>query len=482
MQRNDILDWIKKDEIQILSIKYTALNGKLKELNIPTSSPNLERVLAEGERVDLHSLFKNLQDVHESDGYLVPEYDTAFKDPLDPSILNIRGRLFDAEGNYLPFSPHNLVSSISEQIRELSDLSLYAHTELEFYLIFPSRELPYLDDSNYHASSPYAGPDNFLSDLIKAVSQVTPNIKYGHAEGGFIPKIKSYDNDFLKDKSAAQYEIEFTLMPIEEAAWITTVTRWLIRRVAAKHGYFATFAPFIMVGYPGSGLHIHLAVYDSDGVNITTDDMGHLTEPALRMIGGLCKFTPSLTAFGNTLAASYFRFLEGKEAPQSIYWHRHDRSAAIRIPIAWAKVDNLATIVNPQEREFYEKSNLQTVEFRIPDGSAHVYYLLSAIAAVVANAFSYDIYLNLARNYQYSDKVKSYPKLPTSCYESAEMLKRDKRFYLEQDFPESVINYFIELLYSENDEEIVKLIQEASTPAEKEKLILSLLHRNLNRH
>jgi len=46
-----------------------------------------------------------------------------------------------------------------------------------------------------------------------------------------------------------------------------------------------------------------------DGKNVTSDKAGKLSGEARRLIGGLCQFAPSLTAFGNTVASSYLRLI-----------------------------------------------------------------------------------------------------------------------------------------------------------------------------
>ena len=58
--RADLIKVIQKLEIRTLTFHYTGWDGKLKELRLPFANLNqAERLLAEGERVDGSSLFKD---------------------------------------------------------------------------------------------------------------------------------------------------------------------------------------------------------------------------------------------------------------------------------------------------------------------------------------------------------------------------------------------------------------------------------------
>ncbi|MDL1892922.1 glutamine synthetase, partial [Sphingobacteriales bacterium CHB3] len=71
--REDMIAVIEQKRIERITFRYTALDGKLKELKIPVSSRyQAERILADGERVDGSSLFKGMVDTALSDLYVVP--------------------------------------------------------------------------------------------------------------------------------------------------------------------------------------------------------------------------------------------------------------------------------------------------------------------------------------------------------------------------------------------------------------------------
>jgi glutamine synthetase len=81
----------------------------------------------------------------------------------------------------------------------------------------------------------------------------------------------------------------------------------------------------------------------------------------------------ALMAFGNRVEGSFVRLGQGKEAPTSVAWGEFDRHALVRLPIVASAPDG-------------RQVSAPTIEFRLPDGSAHPYLLLAAVAqALVAS-------------------------------------------------------------------------------------------------
>jgi glutamine synthetase len=72
-------------------------------------------------------------------------------------------------------------------------------------------------------------------------------------------------------------------------------------------------------------------------------------------------------AFGNRVEGSFIRLSQGKEAPRVVTWGEYDRDALIRLP----------AVVQTGERRAVSPP---TIEFRLPDGSAHPHYLLAGVA------------------------------------------------------------------------------------------------------
>lgn len=497
-QARDFLQIIKKKEIEKITFHYAGLDGKLKEMLIPANNAEqVETVLVEGERVDGSSLFKGLVDESLSDLYVIPVYKTAFINPFDAHSLDFLCRYLTADGQLASFAPDNILMKAAAQFQANSGLNLYAMGELEFFILREKTTLFYPNQRQrgYHASSPYIKSGEILDEIVRILAQITGAVKYAHAEVGYIESVRG-DNKEIMDKEAEQLEIEFQPRPIEEMGDWLVLARWIIRQVAFKHNCLATFTPKLEEGVAGNGLHIHLELR-RNGKNIMVGSNGDLSEEARRLIGGLIEYADTLTAFGNTVSSSYLRLVPHQEAPTKICWSDLNRSALIRVPLGWRQVENLARVVNPQEKGLErEKSGRQTVELRSPDGSAHVYLLLAGIAMAAdwafrkdESLFQYSRPLELANEYFVKGNIfadqdinKKLPSLPGSCVESSRLLLAKRHLY-ERDgiFPPSVIDYVASLLQTEDDEFMNEKL--AKLPAD-DRLheTRRIMHKDLHRH
>ncbi|MGA3161773.1 MAG: glutamine synthetase family protein [Terracidiphilus sp.] len=488
--REDLLQVIERKQIERITLHYTALDGKYKELKVPISSRlQAERLLADGERVDGSSLFKGMVESTISDLYVAPLYKSAFLNPFGEPSLEITCRYLTREGTLVPFAPDTILQNAASLFRRNSGCELWALGELEFFLLSdPASNLyPLPRQRGYHASGPFVKSGAVLDEMVRYLMQITGAIKYAHNEVGGIDKVRS-DLEEIKGKSAEQLEIEFLPAPIEDAGDYLVLARWLIRNVAYRHGYIATFAPKIEEGVAGNGFHVHMEVR-RDGHNAMLH-MGVLSEAARRVIGGLCTYADSLTAFGNTVSSAYLRLVPNQEAPTRICWSDMNRSSMIRVPLGWAQTEDLAASLNPQQtRGFHAPDSRQTVELRSPDGSAMIHLLLAGIAMSAEWGISCKESMAIAeRLYIHGSKFQdeklqqSLPVLPRSCVESARLLEAKRELY-ERDgiFPPSVISYMVELLRAEADENMNRYLSDLPADDRLHET-RKIMHKDLHRH
>jgi len=489
--REDLIKVIETQQIERITFHYTALDGKYKELNIPIADRyQAERILADGERVDGSSLFKGIVDSHLSDLYVVPIYKTAFLDPFEGKSLHLTCRYLTRESELAPFAPDTILHKAAQLFTNSTGYELHALGELEFFLLSDSLSpiFPSSKQRGYHASGPFLKSGAVLAEMVRYLTQITGAVKYAHSEVGCIEQVRS-DLDEIKGKTAEQLEIEFLPTPIEETGDNLVMARWLIRNVAYRHGCVATFAPKVEEGVAGNGMHIHMEVR-KNGRNRMTDDDGRLSLEAKEVIGGLCTYADSLTAFGNTVSSAYLRLVPNQEAPTRVCWSDMNRSAMIRVPLGWSGVDNLARAINPQQKSgFCEVAGRQTVELRTPDGSAIVHLLLAGISMAaewgMTHAESLEIAKKLyARGNIFDDKelLKTLTALPKSCVESSRLLQQRREMYERNAvFPPSIIDYVTKLLESENDECMnQRLIDMPADDRLHE--TRKIMHKDLHRH
>lgn len=497
--RADLLKVVETQPLERITFHYTAIDGKLKELTIPAADrSHLEAVLAEGERVDGSSLFKGMVDMALSDLYVVPRYSSAFFNPFDEGSLDLVCRYLTKDGTPAPFTPDSILARAAALFRKSSGLELNALGELEFFLLTsPSdRSYPIESHRGYHGSAPFSKSGPILHEMLAHITRVTGAVKYAHSENGFIDGVRS-DVPEIAGRLAEQLEIEYLPRPIEVMADALVIGRWIIRNTAYRHGAVATFTPKLEEGVAGSGLHFHLELA-KNGRSVMRGDDGQLSVEARKLIGGLCEYADSLTAFGNTVSSAYLRLVPNQEAPTRICWSDLNRSALIRVPLGWTNVKNLAKRVNPGDTTEYvdDHGGRQTVEIRSPDGSAMIHLTLAGIAMAANWAFRSDLALfkdygplELADNLYvkgniFADKelLKRLPVLPASCVESSRVLLQ-KRGHYERDgaFPPSVIDYVATLLQAENDEFMNKKLNDL--PAHERLLeIRRIMHKDLHKN
>lgn len=486
LTREDLWKVITELGIERITFHYVASDGRIRELRIPVQNRyQTEMILADGERLDGSSIYKGIVEPNNSDLYVVPVYKSAFLNPFDSKSLDFFCHFFDSLGEPAYFTHENILSQAINLLINRTGYDLKALGELEFYLIFDLENRNYIlsKQQGYHSAPPFAKTTSIVNETMSIIAKITGSVKYGHNEVGFIEGLQS-ELPQLNGKTAEQVEIEFLLTGVEDLASQLVISTWIIRNVAHKYGAFATFFPKIDPGHAGNGLHFHLALY-KNGKNAMIDSNNELSNEALKLIGGLCKFAPSLTAFGNTVSASYLRLVPGQEAPTKVFWSKSNRNAMIRVPLAWANASNLAMKLNPQQKEkmFYNDYR-QTVELRTPDGSAYIYLILAGITlAVEWGLTNSEESLDLAQKYNVGRKSHEnqfgFETLSSSCVESAEILLRNRNLF-ERDgiFPTPVIDYYSKLLFSENDRDLnLRLI----SLSEEDRIIESrrLMHRNL---
>jgi glutamine synthetase len=313
---------------------------------------------------------------------------------------------------------------------------------------------PATDQKGYHESAPFAKFEKFRQEAMYYITCAGGMIKYGHSEVG---------NFTLGDKIYEQNEIEFLVTDVEDAANQLIIGKWIIRKLAYQYELDVTFAPKITAGKAGSGLHIHTRIV-KDGKNRMVTD-GRLNDTAKTAIAGYLQCAPSLTAFGNANPTSYFRLVPHQEAPTNICWGDRNRSVLVRVPLGWTTKENMVANENPLEiRSEIDGSQKQTVEFRCPDGSADIYLLLAGLTVAARSGFEMEKALEYAeKTYvdvnifyaEHQDRLQSLDSLPTSCWESAEMLDQQRAIYEKYNvFPASIIDGIIKDLKKFEDKNI----------------------------
>ena len=330
-EREETLRFISENNIKILNLCHIPEDGRLKTLSFSaTDKERVKEILEFGERVDGSSLFSFIEP-GKSDIYIAPNVGKAFVNPFSTlPTLNVLCNYLDENGKPLNIAPENVLARAEEKLRSATGITLKALAELEFYLISkPNAErlFPAVPDRNYHESAPFAVFEELRNNVLAVLANLGVPTKYGHSEVGQLL--------WMGNSVAEQHEVEFTAKSLTETAETVAIAKWVIRNICAKNDVTVSFIPKISLEHAGTGMHIHLCGL-KNGKNVIPDSEGNPSVEALKMIGGLLRFAPSLAAFGNPTPVSYLRFIARKESPMHICWSARNRLALIRIPLWWS--------------------------------------------------------------------------------------------------------------------------------------------------
>jgi len=199
--------------------------------------------------------------------------------------------------------------------------------EMEFYLVDkntdPSQELrPPVGLNGRRESAPIAysmeGVDEysgFVHDL-----QATCKAQSITVEG------------LVHEMGMAQYEINFIHGDALKLADQVFAFKRTVNKVAAQHGFYATFMAKPYANHPGSAMHIHQSVVDTKGNNIFVDAEGRENTRLLHFIGGMQKYTPYCFSIYAPNSNAYKRYKAGFCAPANMQWGYDNRSVGLRVP------------------------------------------------------------------------------------------------------------------------------------------------------
>jgi glutamine synthetase len=141
--------------------------------------------------------------------------------------------------------------------------------------------------------------------------------------------------------------------------------RFVVKEIAALHNVHATFMPKPLENIQGSGMHLHLSLFNGEeNAFYDANDAYNLSPTAKCFMAGLLRHAAEITAVTNQTVNSYKRLVPGFEAPVHISWARNNRSGLIRVPIAKRNSESATRI-----------------EYRSPDPACNPYLAFSVILA-----------------------------------------------------------------------------------------------------
>ena len=111
--------------------------------------------------------------------------------------------------------------------------------------------------------------------------------------------------------------------------------RMAMKQAAHQLGCYASFMPKPLAGEPGSGMHVHVSLFDEQDRNVFHDDdepNAPLSRRGEQFMAGVLRHAPEFTAVTNQWVNSYTRLADGREAPNAVNWSRFLSNPLVRVP------------------------------------------------------------------------------------------------------------------------------------------------------
>jgi glutamine synthetase len=106
-----------------------------------------------------------------------------------------------------------------------------------------------------------------------------------------------------------------------------------IREAALRHNMYATFMAKPIANEPGSAMHIHQSIVDSDsGDNIFSGPEGQPTRDFFAFIAGQQRYLPHVMCMLAPYVNSYRRLMRKSVAPINVHWGYDNRTVGLRVP------------------------------------------------------------------------------------------------------------------------------------------------------
>jgi glutamine synthetase len=347
-QKDYVHHTVEERGIRLIRLWFTDVHGFLKSFAITPAE--LDVALEEGLGFD-GSAIDGFSRIHESDMLAKP-------DPTTFQILPWRSggtgvaRMFcdivTPEGEPFDGDPRHVLRRNMQRAADLG-FSFYVGPEIEYFYFEDAGPVPkVLDRGGYFDLTPLDVAQEYRRSTITALEQLGIPVEFSHHE-----------------VSPSQHELDLRYTDAMAMADNVVTTRLAVKEVAMENGIYATFMPKPLAAYDGSGLHLHLSLFQGETNAFHEEGAEYgLSKIARGFIAGLLRHAGEITAVTNQWVNSYKRLVGGFDAPIYETWARNDQTALVRIPATKkGKIDSTR------------------IEYRSPDPATNPYLTFSVILA-----------------------------------------------------------------------------------------------------
>ena len=335
------------NDVKFIRLWFTDILGTIKGFAITIDE--LENSLNRGMGFD-GSAIEGYARSDERDLYALPDPTTFSILPWRPRT-NAVARMFcdivTPEDKYFDGDPREV---LRQNLKRASDkgFTYYVSPELEYFYFKDSDNTKLLDSSGYFDQENSDLGTDLRRETVLTLEELGIPVASSHHEA-----------------APSQHEIDLRHTDALTMADTVMTYKTVVKEIAMKHGYFASFMPKPLSNINGSGMHTNVSLFKGDeNIFYSSSESHHISETARQFCAGLLKHAKEITLVTIQWVNSYKRLVPSYEAPTYITWAEVNRSDLIRIP---------------SYKEGRELS--RRIEYRAPDPACNPYLAFSVILA-----------------------------------------------------------------------------------------------------
>ena len=231
--------------------------------------------------------------------------------PWEPGVALAFARAEGMDHNPVPIDPRQVLIRQLDRAEKLG-VEIKVGAELEFYLLDPETGMPKDKGNGVYSLERAAELEHVLGPIRNNINEIGIPVEQSnpeYAEGQVEVNIR-YDEALL----AADRVVTF---------------RNVVKQLAFKHGYKATFMAKPFFEQSGSGFHCHYSLW-KNGKNIFADN-GGLSKDGKHFVGGLQKRMAEAAICGSATVNGFRRRQPYTFCPINTAWGIDNRTVGIRI-------------------------------------------------------------------------------------------------------------------------------------------------------
>jgi glutamine synthetase len=314
-QSDYVMRTVEERGIRFIRLWFTDVLGFLKSVAI--SPAELEVAFEEGMTFD-GSAIDGYARIQEADMLAKPDPTTFAVLPwrTEQQVARMICDIHTPDGEPFEGDPRTVLKRNLEKASEMG-YTFFVAPELEFFYFEDGGPVPkVLDHGGYFDLTPLDVAQEYRRKTINALEQLGIPIEHSHHE-----------------VAPSQHEIIARYTDALTMADNIMTARLTVKEVALQSGIYATFMPKPLENHDGSGMHLHLSLFEGEtNAFHEPGTQGGLSKVGEAFIAGLLRHAAEMTAVTNQWVNSYKRLVGGFDAPIYMSWARNNQSALVRVP------------------------------------------------------------------------------------------------------------------------------------------------------